>query len=130
MADQHHRAALEAAHAAEDRLVLAEIAVAGKRGEVLDQPLDIVFEVRPLGVTGDLRLLPGGELGISLFQCLPRFRFELRKLLLDRHRTLLGGERLQLGDPAFKLGNRLFEIEIGAHAAKKDSSNPPSRARR
>jgi hypothetical protein len=29
--------------------------------------------------------------------------------------VLLAGERFQLGDLAFELGNRLFEIEIGAY---------------
>ena len=34
-----------------------------------------------------------------------------------RDRALLGGERFQLGDLALQLGDRLFEIEIGAHPA-------------
>ncbi len=117
MADDHHRAAREAPDAAENGLVLGERAVAGERREVLHQTIDVVTEVRTLGVAGDLRLLPGRELRVGLFQGLLGFAFELGKLLLDRHGALLGRERLQLGDLAFELGDRFFEIEIGAHPA-------------
>jgi hypothetical protein len=81
-------------------------------------------EVRPLGVPGDLRLLPGGQLRIGFLQRLARLGLKLGKLLLDGHGVLLGGQRFQLGDLTFKLGNRLFEIEISAHLAKDGPSNP------
>ena len=45
MPDDHGRAALEPSDAADDRLVLAEVAVACKRREILRQPVDIVAEV-------------------------------------------------------------------------------------
>ena len=122
--DDHRRAALEPSDAADDRLVLAEVAVAGERREILHQPVDIVAEMRPLGMPGDLRLLPGGELRIGLLQRLLRLGLELGELLLDGHRALLGGERFELGDLAFKLGNRLFEIEISAHLAEGGPSDP------
>ena len=126
MPDDHGRAALEASDAADDRLVLGEEAVAGERGEILNEPVDVVAEMRPLGVAGDLRLLPGGQLGIGLLQSFARLGFELGKLLLDGHGVLLGGERFELGDLAFKLGNRLFEIEISAHLAKGGPWDPSS----
>jgi hypothetical protein len=66
MADQHHLAAAEAAEAADDRFVLAEAAVAGQRHEILDEGGDIILEMRALGMTGDLGLLPGRELAIGL----------------------------------------------------------------
>ena len=94
MADDHRRAALEAPDAADDRLVLAEIAVAGERREILYEPVDVVAEMRPLRVPRDLRLLPGGELGIGLFQSVARLGLELGEFLLNRNGALLGGERL------------------------------------
>ena len=83
MADDHRRAALEPPDAADDRLVLAEIAVAGERREILHEPVDVVAEMGPLRVPCDLRLLPGGELGIGLFQGVARLRLELGELLLN-----------------------------------------------
>jgi hypothetical protein len=44
--------------------------------------------------------------------------------------VLLGGERLELGDFAFKLGNGFFEIEISAHLAKGGPWDPSSTGRR
>ena len=71
------------ADAADDRLVLAEIAVAGERREILDQPVDVVPEMRPLRMPGDLRLLPGGQLGIGLFQRVARLGLELGEFLVN-----------------------------------------------
>ena len=68
MADQHDPAAAEPAEAADDRLILAEGAVAGQRHEILDQAGDIILEMRPLGMAGDLGLLPGRQLGIGVAQ--------------------------------------------------------------
>ena len=72
----------------------------------------------------DLRLLPGGERRIGLLQSLLRLGLQLGELLLDGHGVLVGGERFQLGDLTFKLGNRLFEIEVCAHVAKGGPTNP------
>ena len=118
MADQHHRAAGQAADAADDGLVLAEIAVAGERGEVLDQRIDVMPEMRALGMAGDLRLLPRRQLGIGFLQGFARLGLELGEFLFDRDRALLGGERFQLGDLALQLGDGLFEIEISTHPAR------------
>src|SRR5262249_4821892 len=124
MTDDHRRTAIEPPDAADDRLVLAKIAVAGKRREILHEAVDVMAEMRSLGGPRDLRLLPGAELGISLLQSLARLGLELGELFLNRDGALLGCERSQLGDLAFKLGNGLFEIEISAHLAKDCPSNP------
>ena len=47
LADDDDGRALKPAKAADDRLVLAEIAVAGERGEVGDEAREIVAEARP-----------------------------------------------------------------------------------
>ena len=68
VADDHDPAPAEPAEAADDRAVVGEIAVAGERHEILDQARDIILEMRPLRMAGDLRLLPGRKLGIGVAQ--------------------------------------------------------------
>ena len=60
-AEDRDRLAAEAAEPGDDRLVLAEFAVAGERLEIGDQPGDVVLGVRPVGMARDLRLLPGRQ---------------------------------------------------------------------
>ena len=50
--------AAEAAEAADDGVVVAELAVAGERRELGDQRADVVETVRPLRMARDLGLLP------------------------------------------------------------------------
>ena len=38
------------------------------------------------------------------------------RFLVDRNGLVGRGQRLQLGDLAFKISDRLFEIEVGLHA--------------
>ena len=66
VADDHDRAAAEAAEPADDGLVLGEVAVAGERREVLDQRADVVEAVRALGMARHLRLLPGRQLAVGV----------------------------------------------------------------
>jgi phosphonate transport system ATP-binding protein len=67
-ADDDDPAAVQPAQAADHGAVVGEIAVAGERHEILDQRRDIVAEMGPLGVAGDLGLLPRRELGIGVAQ--------------------------------------------------------------
>ena len=89
VADDHDGAAAEAAEPAHDGLVLGEVAVAGQRREVLDQGVDVVEAMRPLGMARDLRLLPGRELGVGVDQRLLRLLLELRDLVGDRDRAVV-----------------------------------------
>ena len=117
MADDAEALAAEAAEAADDRLVVAELAVAGERHEVGDQRGDVVEAVRPLGMARHLRLLPGRELGIELLERLRGLGLEAGNLLADGDRVLAGLERAQLLDLGLELGHRLFEVEVAAHQA-------------
>src|SRR3546814_13216180 len=65
MPDHHHPAPAKARKSAEDRLIVAEIAVAGQRHPVVEQARDIMFEMRAVGMTRDLRLLPRRQLAID-----------------------------------------------------------------
>ena len=66
-------------------------------------------------MTRHLGLLPRGELGVDVAQALRRLVLELTDLVFDRDSIVVAGERPKLRDLAFKLGNRLFKIEICAH---------------
>ena len=83
MSDHHHRAAAEPAEPADDCLVLGEVAVACERREVLDQAADEVEAVRAILMARHLGLLPGGELGIGLFQGVARLRLELGEFFVN-----------------------------------------------
>ena len=117
MADDADALAAEAAEAADDRVVVAELAVAGQGHEVGDQGADIVEAMGPLGMAGDLRLLPRRELGIEVLERLRRLGLQAGDLLADCGRAVAGLQRAQFLELGLELGHRLFEIEIAAHRA-------------
>jgi hypothetical protein len=98
----------EQAESGHNGRVLTEFPVAGERGELLDQGLGVIAGMRPVGVTGDLRLLPRGQLGVDFAQGLLRFRFEFGDLLADGDAVVLLAERT-VSDLALQVGDRLFE---------------------
>jgi hypothetical protein len=57
--DQDDLPALKPAQPADDRLVVAECAIAGQWDEIIDQAGNIILEMRPLRVPRDQGLLPG-----------------------------------------------------------------------
>src|SRR5208282_718520 len=65
LADDAHRLALEPAEPADDRLVLAEIAVASQRREFRDEAFEIIRAARPFLLPGDLGLLPRRQAGVE-----------------------------------------------------------------
>jgi hypothetical protein len=111
VADDDDGTAAIAGEAALDRPVVAERAVAGERREVGEQRVDVVREVRPLGMAGDLRLLPGRELGVGLAQQLLGTGLEARDLLAQAELAVAGGKVAQLLDLALELADRLLEFE-------------------
>src|SRR5207244_259443 len=73
--------ALETAEAADDRLVVAELAVAGERRELGHQPRHVVKAVRPGRPAGDLRLLPRRQTVVELGEGLCRLGLEAHNLV-------------------------------------------------
>ncbi len=114
MPHHHDRAAAEPAEPADDGLVLGEVAVARHGREVLDQRVNEIEAVGPLGMARDKRLLPRRELGVGVDQSGARLLLQLLDLLRDRDLALVVFERAQLGDLAFELGDGLLEVEIGS----------------
>ena len=68
LADHADRLAAEAAEAAHQRLVLAELAVAGHRREFGDQRVDEIGEMRALRMARHQRLLPRRQIGVEVGQ--------------------------------------------------------------
>ncbi len=117
MADDADALAAEAAEAADDGGVLAEFAVAGERGETLDQAGDVVEAVRPLRMARHLRLLPGREVGIELLERDRRLHLEPADLLADGDRLVALAHGAQFLDLGLQFGHGFFEIQIGAHVS-------------
>jgi hypothetical protein len=80
--------------------------------------LDVVEAMRPLRMAGDLGLLPRRQLGIEVAERLCRLGLQPGDLVGDVGGVIArlhGAQFLGLG---FKLGHRLFEVEVTAHLRK------------
>ena len=111
MADDHDRPPLQPANAADDRRILAERPVAGERREIVDQSGDIVFEMRPLGVARDDRLLPRRQARIDVGELAFGALGEAGGFGEGVGRAV-GAE---LCDARLEFGDRFFEFEEGDH---------------
>ncbi len=83
MAQNDDGAPPEATNAALDRLVIGKGAVPGQRDVIINYSIDIVPEMRTVRVTGDLNLLPGGQLLIALPQQLIGLGLQARHFIGD-----------------------------------------------
>jgi hypothetical protein len=63
MADDHDRSAAQASRAGDESGVVGEEAVAVQFDVLLEDGADVVQGVWPLGMTGELDPLPGGQAG-------------------------------------------------------------------
>lgn len=114
-ADHHHGLAAEAGQTANDGLIVMTEAIACQRRVFLKQPLEIVEGARALGMAGHHHLLPGRQLGISCPKLLLRLVGELADFVGDVDAFAVLRHLTKFGNLVFKLGNRLFEIEILTH---------------
>ena len=105
----------KSAEAADDRLVLAEIAVAGQRRELGDEPLDVVAKMRPPLCARDLRLLPRRQAGVEIGQRLFGSGLELADFVGQRRRIALLRHGSQFIEAGLDIGDCRFKAEIGAH---------------
>src|SRR5690606_18546220 len=64
MTENDAGAAAETPEPADQRVVFAEIAIAGERREVLDEALHVIFKMRTLLMAGDLHLLLRRQLAV------------------------------------------------------------------
>ena len=122
LADHHHRLAVETARAADDCQILGELAVAGHGREIADQATDVVAAMRPLGVPGDLGLLPRIELVVEVLERLLRLVLKAADFLVERFGVAVSGNRCQLGNAALQIGDLVFEFQIVFHIDKPDGT--------
>ena len=80
---------------------------------------DIVEAMRPLRMARDLRLLPRRQLGVEVAQRLRRLGLEPVDLVGDVGGVAARLHGAQFLDLLFEFGDRLFEIEIGAHRVSR-----------
>src|SRR5262249_277081 len=102
----------------DDRLVLGELAVAGKRREIRDQRADIVEAVRSLRMARHLGLLPRGEFVVEVLERVKRLCLEPHDLLTDGDAVPARLDRTQFLDLGFEFRHRLFKIEVAAHRSE------------
>src|SRR5882672_4744172 len=84
----------------------------------------------PIGMTGDLRLLPGRQLAVDIGQRLRGAGLEARDIVVDGDGVALGAEGAQLLDLALEVGDRLFELEVDTHPDPKRPARAISPAKR
>lgn len=115
LADNGDGLAAEAAETGLDRFVLGKLAVAGERGEVFEEFGSVVEEMRALRMARDLRLLPGGQLGVDVGHRLAGAHFQPADLIRRVDALIFLGKLAKLVDLAFEIRDGLFEIEVIVH---------------
>src|SRR6185503_11516947 len=83
VADDADALAGKAPEAADDRLVLAVLAVAGERGEIGDQRRDVIEAMRPLRMPRHLRLLPRRQRAVEFLERLRGLGLHAADLFAD-----------------------------------------------
>ena len=68
MPEHAYAFASKPAEASHNGIIVSEFAISGERDEIPDQGINIVQAMRPIRMAGHLGLLPGGKLGIKLFE--------------------------------------------------------------
>ena len=112
VAHDHHLLVADGGEAADERLVVAEAAVAAHLHEIGGDELDVVEGVGPRRMTHDLHALPGAEVGVDLAA-------RLRQLGLQRLHLGhgIGGvllrALLQEGNRLLQFDDRLLEFQRG-----------------
>src|SRR5690606_19834924 len=111
VADDHHRAAVDAAQPADDRRVVGVGAVAGQLLELVAHHPDIVPGVRAHRMARQLRDLPGAEVAADVRGALAQLVLQRADLGVDVHRRAVAG-LAQLVDLGLKVRDGLLEVEV------------------
>ncbi len=113
--DNGDRRAVETAETSLKGFIIGEFAVAGKRREFGEKPVDIFKAMRTVRMAGDLRLLPGRQLAVDILQRIGRAFLEAANLVAHLDAALFLREFFQLKNLAFEVGDGFFKIEIVIH---------------
>ena len=98
MTDDADALAAETTEAADDRFILAVLAVAGERHEIGDQRRDVVEAMRPLRVARHLRFLPRRQFAVELLERLRGLAFDAGDLFAACYGIAVGLQRAQFLD--------------------------------
>ena len=109
----------EKTEAGHHRGILGILPVAGNRCEVFNQRIDILQAVGSIRMAGNLRFLPRRQAGIDIRKRLIRLALQPADFFVNRNGIAFLGDGAQFLDLALKIGNRLFEVEIGKHWPQK-----------
>ncbi len=112
MPDHHARLAIEARQAADDRQVVGKGAVAVQFVEIGKDLAHVVQRIGALGVAGDLRNLPRGQVGIDVFGQLLALAGQPRNLFGNIDSRIVLHEA-QFFDLCLEFGNGLLKIQEG-----------------
>ena len=115
VADDDDPLLLEAREATDHRGVVAEEPIAVELDEIVEQELDEIARVRPLGVPRQLCALPGRQARVGPLAQARQSFFELRDLLAGLRDVFLGLER---GDPVLEIEQRLLEVKRVRHSPR------------
>ena len=111
--------AAKPAETADDRGVLAKLPIARQGREIVHEGLDIIAKMRPLRMPGDLRLLPGRQIGIKIGKRLLGLGFEPGQFLANGNGVALRRELAEFQNLGFEFGDWFFKIEIASHCRRR-----------
>ena len=132
MADDHQSPIAKRCKASDDRLIVGKGAVPRQWHEIVEKTGDIILEMRPFGVAGDLRLLPRRQLGIGVAQHLGRALLQRRDFAVNvnvasaRRGAQFDDARLQFGDGLFKFQKANHGAGVRAATRRRQRSVAPS----
>ena len=109
MPNHHDRATAKPRQPPLDRLIITKIAVTRQRRIVVEEHLDIGAEMRPLGMSRHLSLLPGRQLGICLAKQLVSALLQPLDLISEINVAAFG-KVIEFLDLAFELTDGLLEF--------------------
>ena len=104
MADDHHLEGVELGPAGADRPIVAETLVAVQFDELVEDQFEIVGGHGPIGMPGDLDLLPRLQVGVDLFDQIDALAAQAADFVADLGRLL--GLGLELRQPSLQLVDR------------------------
>jgi hypothetical protein len=110
LADDGDGLPVEFSHTGNESFIVAKTAVAVKFDEIGNEEIDPVESVRALGVTSDLRALPGAEVGVELFA---KFDDLVLEALEFRFTLFAAGEVAEIFDIFFQAIDFLLALSRG-----------------
>src|SRR5690606_8666268 len=104
------RAAAQPREPRHHRRIVGERAIPVELEDIVEDALDVIEEVRPVGMAAQLDFLPDRELPVDLALEMLDPLLEAAQLPLEA--GVAHAVDLELADPVFQLHERLFEFEM------------------